>query len=92
MHLRAHRQRSRPDLHSLVLALAFIHRQASSGIQKRGNFSVESALIFDIGEVRGVELSITRTRNLIREKVPVRRRRRRIVRAGDHQDWYANLA
>ena len=50
------------------MALALIHQQASSGVQKRCYFSIEPVLIFDIGKVRGVELSISRTRNVIREK------------------------
>src|SRR6267154_6557662 len=42
--------------------------------------------------MRGVEFSILRTLNLIREKAPVRRRCSRIVRAGDHQRRYVNFA
>ena len=76
----------------LALSVWFIHRQASSGVQKRGYFIVESVLIFDVGEVCGVELGITRARNLIREKAPIRRRCSRIVRSGSHQDWYVNPA
>ena len=77
-------QHGTPHLHSLLIALAFIHQQASSGVQKRCYFSIEPVLIFDIGKVRGVEFSISRTRNLMSEKTPVRRRCSRIVRAGDH--------
>ena len=85
-------QHGTPHLHSLLVALALIHRPASSGVQKRGNFIVESVLLFDIGEVRSVELNISRTWNLICEKASVRGRRGRIVRTGDHQRWYANPA
>ena len=84
MHRRAHPQHGTPQLHSLLMALAFIHQQASSGVQKRRYFSIEPVLFFDIGKVRGVELSISRTLNVIREKAPVRRRCSRIVSAGDH--------
>ena len=74
------------------MALALIHQQASSGVQKRCYFSVEPVLIFDIRKVRGVEFSISRTRNLMSEKLPVRRRCSRIVRAGDHQRRYVNVS
>ena len=74
------------------MALAFIHQQASSGVQKRCYFSIEPVLIFDIGKVRGVEFSISRTLDVIREKAPVRRWCSRIVSAGDHQRRYVNVS
>src|SRR5207302_4401072 len=61
-------------------------------VQKRCYFSVEPVLIFDIRKVRGVEFSISRTRNLMSEKAPVRRRCSRIVSAGDHQRRYMNVS
>src|SRR6266550_3232508 len=76
----------------ILIALAFVHWQATSGVQKRRYFSVEPVLIFDIGKMRGVEFSIPRTRNLMSEKAPVRGRSSRIVRTGDHQRRYVNVS
>jgi len=61
-------------------------------VQKRGNFNVESVLIFDIGEVRGVKFNIARTWNLLCEKASVGGGRSRIVRSRNHKRRYANPA
>src|SRR6266446_3987815 len=81
-----------PHFHSLFVALAFVHRQASLGVQKRGEFRVEPVLIFDIGEMRGIELYISRTWDVICKEASVRRRRSGIIGAGDHQSWHADAA
>src|SRR5260370_27687474 len=67
-------------------------RLSSSGVQKRGKLSVESFLIFNIGEMRSVQFSISGVWNAQSKKTSVRRRRRGIVRSRNHKSGFANLA
>src|SRR5260370_33010973 len=66
-------------------------RLSSSGVQKRGKLSVESFLIFDVGEMRSVQLGISSAWNVLSKKTSVRRGCRGIVRSRNHKSGFANL-
>ena len=66
--------------------------QVSSGVQKRGQFIVEPILVLDVGEVRGVQFSVSRARNLLCQEATVGRGSGWIVDSSDHQSWCANPA
>ena len=67
-------------------------REIRLGTEEAADFLRKAIGIFDVGEMRGVELDIPRAGNMSRQETAVGRSGGGIVHSRDHQRWSVDVA